>query len=29
MVTKGDLTWGPKHTVQYIDEVLQNYIPET
>ena len=26
---EGDLTWGGEHTIQYIDDVLQNCIPET
>ena len=29
MGTKGDLTWGGKHTIQYIDDVLQNYTLKT
>ena len=29
MVMEGDLTWGGEHTVQYTDDVLQTYIPET
>ena len=29
MVIEGDSTWGDKHTVQYTDDVLQNYTPET
>ena len=29
MVTKGDLTLGGEHTIQYTENVLQNYIPET
>ena len=23
-----DLTWGREHTIQYTDDVLQNYIPK-
>ena len=26
---EGDLTWGGEHTVQYTDDVLQNYTRET
>ena len=26
---EGDLTQGGKHTMQYTDDLLQNYIPET
>ena len=29
MVTEGDLTWGSEHTIQYIDDMLQNCTPET
>ena len=29
MAMEGDLTWGGEHTVQYTDDVLQNYMPET
>ena len=29
MVMEGDLTWGGEHTIQYADDVLQNYIHET
>ena len=29
MVMEGDLTWNSEHTIQYTDDVLQNYIPET
>ena len=29
MVKEGDLTWGGGHTIQYICDILQNYIPET
>ena len=29
MVMKGDLLWGDEHTIQYVDDVLQNAIPET
>ena len=30
MVTKGNLTWGGEHSVQYTgDDVLQNCTPET
>ena len=29
MVMEGDLTWGVEHTVQYTDDTLQNYTPET
>ena len=25
---EGDLTWGGEHTIQYTDDVLQNYAPE-
>ena len=25
----GDLTQGGEHTIQYTDDVLQNYMPET
>ena len=28
MVMEGDLTWGGKHTTQYIDGALWNYTPE-
>ena len=28
MVMKGDLTWGVEHTIQYTDDVLQDYTPE-
>ena len=28
MVMEGDLTWGDEHTIQYTDEVLQNYALE-
>ena len=24
-----DLTWGREYTVQYTDDVVQNFIPET
>ena len=26
---EGDLTWGGEHTIQYTDDVLQNYTSET
>ena len=26
---EGDLTWGGKHSIQYTDDVLKNYTPET
>ena len=26
---EGDLTQGDEHTIQYTDDILQNYIPET
>lgn len=26
---KEDLAWGGAHTIQYRDDVLQNYTPET
>ena len=26
---EGDFTWSGRHTTQYIDDVLQNWIPET
>ena len=29
MVMEGDLTWGGEHTIQFIDDVLQNCTPET
>ena len=29
MVTEGDLAWHDEHTIEYIVDVLQNYIPET
>ena len=29
MVVEGDLTWGGEHTIQYIDDPLQNCTPET
>ena len=29
MVREGDVTWSGEHTVQYTDDALQNYIPET
>lgn len=29
MVMEGDMTGAGKHIVQYIDNGLQNYIPET
>ena len=29
MVMEGDLTWGGEHMIQYMDDVLQNCIPET
>ena len=29
MVMEEDLTWGGEHTIQYIDDVLQNCTPET
>ena len=29
MTMEGDLTWGYKHTIQYTDNVLHNYTPET
>ena len=25
---EGDLTWGSEHTIQYTDDVLQNYTTE-
>ena len=25
---EGDLPWGGEHTIQYIEAVLQNYVPE-
>ena len=27
--TLGDLTWGGEHTIQYSDNVLQDFVPET
>ena len=27
--TEGNLTWGSEHTIQYADDVLQNYTPDT
>ena len=29
MVMEGDLTWGGEHTIQYMDDILQNCKPET
>ena len=29
MVMEGDLTLGGEHTIQYTDDVLQNYTTET
>ena len=29
MVIEGNLTWVDEHTIQYIDDALQNYTPET
>lgn len=29
MVMEGDQILGDEHTVEYIDDVLQNYTPET
>ena len=29
MVMEGDLTWGGEHTIQYTDDTLQNFTPET
>ena len=29
MTMEDNLTWGGEHTVQYTDDVLQNYTPET
>ena len=29
MVMEGDLTWGGEHTIQYIDNVLQDCAPES
>ena len=29
MMMEGDLTWGGEHTIQYIDDVLQNCTTET
>ena len=29
MVTEGDVTLGSEHTMQYIDDILQNCTPET
>ena len=29
MVMEGDQTLGSEHTIQYTDDVLQNYVPET
>ena len=29
MVMEGDVTWSDEHTVQYMDDVLQNCTPET
>ena len=26
---EGDLTWGCEHTVEYMNDVLQNFTPET
>ena len=26
---EGDLIWGGEHTIQYTDDVLQDYTPET
>ena len=28
MVMEGHLIWGGEDTIQYIDDVLQNHIPE-
>ena len=28
MVMEGDLTWGGEHTIQYTNDVLQNFMPE-
>ena len=29
MVTKGDVTWGGEHTIQYTDDTLYNCTSET
>ena len=29
MVMEGDLTWGVEHIIQYTDNLLQNYTPES
>ena len=29
MVMEGDLTLGGEHIIQYTDDILQNYTPET
>ena len=29
MLTKGDMTWGGKHTIQYTDDILFNCTSET
>ena len=29
MLMEGDLTWRGEHTLQYTDDVLQNYTAET
>ena len=29
MVMEGDVTWDGEHTIQYTDNVLQNYTLET
>ena len=29
LASEGDLTSGDEHTVQYTDDVLQNWTPET
>ena len=29
MVMEEDLTWGDEHTIQYTNDVLQNFTPKT